>query len=252
MKRTFLSFCLGVSVAVSFPINAVGQIDINWTSLVPGTRAQALEPELHMRFDSIHTGSIVDSTTDPTNPFENLSQSLYVLSESADAPRFEAFVRAFPESAARQGSFSIQFRIVSGSLTLEVGHTSELWGPGERASYGMASNYFGVLFDPGSEIQIRGIPVQTASVIALEANVNYTFTVKWNFEDTGPVYTFFLNGERINSLSGTPFARIPEAAEADAGVTGFRILLGTRETAEGAVFIGQIQSASGPPVDLHE
>ncbi len=247
-KLLLLGLC---SAAVLSPGNAVGQIDVNWSALSPGDTSRELEPELYMRFDSTTMGCIVDSTTDPANPFENLGQSLHVISDFAGAPRFEAFFRAFPESAARQGSFSMQFRIVSGTLTLEAGHTPNMWDPVERTTYGMEENYFGVLFQPGSEIQIRGIPVQSSSVLTIEPNVNYTFSIKWDFEASEAVYTFFLNDEPIHVLSGTPYVRVAEPAEVENGVTGFRILMGTRETAEGEVFIGRLQSVLGG-VDLQE
>lgn len=251
MKQNLLALGLCVSAVTLSPFSAVAQIDINWSALFPGDTLKELEPDIHIRLDSLSTAKIVDANTEPPNPFDDLKQSVVFASEAGDGPRFEAFIRAFPDEAARQGSFSMQFRIVSGTLTLQTGHNTDPWDPIERASYGMTSNYFGVSFQPDTEINIRGIPVQTSSVVTLEPNVDYTFTVKWDFENAENCYTFFLNGERINSMDGMPYARVPDAAEADGGVTGFRILLGNRDDTQGEVFIGKIQSIAGP-VDLFE
>lgn len=251
MKQKLLALGLCVSAVTLSAFSAVAQVDINWSTLLPGDTLQELEPDIHIRFDSLSKAKIVDANTEPPNPFDDLKQSVVFASEAGGGPRFEAFIRAFPEEAARQGSFGMQFRIVSGTLTLEVGHTPDPWDPTERTSYGMTSNYFGISFQPEAEINIRGVPVQTNSVFTLEPNVDYTFTIKWDFENAENCYTFFLNGERINSMDGMPYVRVPEAAEADGGVTGFRILLGNRDNAEGEVFIGKIQSIAGP-VDLFE
>lgn len=245
MKKTFPVLRLCVSLVLLTPFNVVAQIQVDWMTQAPGVAPKDLEPEMHLRFDSTPSGLVVDATTQPPNPFDNLSQSLSISTPPSGSSRFEAFVRAFPENSARQGSFTLQFRIVSGSLTLEVGHTDDLWDPADRASYGMTANFFGIHFQPGSEVQIRAIPVQTDSVMAIEANVNYTFTIKWNLEEGEGAYTFFLNGERIITAKGTPYVRIPESGEIEQGVTGFRVLLGGDTTTGGEAFLGELQSTAG-------
>ena len=191
---------------------------------------------------NVIAGGVVDSSTTPVNPFPESERALYVTpGEKNQAVRIR--IGPFPETQPPKGSFEIQFRIVEGSF--QFGLMKSLRPTDNSKPFYLLDNehFLGLVMEVGKNpTALRIGNLKTAEVSAIENEQNYKLRVEWTTEGDTMNYTFLLNGNPLNLVSGKDFTLSVPVSKFDDALMLFGIFSGSAEEPSGKFFIGSVVS----------
>jgi hypothetical protein len=186
-------------------------------------------------------GGTVDSGTTPVNPFPEIERALYVTPGDKNLP-VRIRIGPFPETLPPNGSFEIQFRLVEGAFHFGI-------MKGERPTDSKpfylpdTERFLGLVMEVGkSPMALRIGNLKTAEVSAIENEQNYKLRVEWTTEGDTMNYTFLLNGNPLNLVSGKAFTLSVPVSKFDDSLMLFGLFSGSAEEPSGKFFIGSVVS----------
>jgi hypothetical protein len=186
-------------------------------------------------------GGTVDSGTTPVNPFPEIERALYVTPGDKNLP-VRIRIGPFPETQPPKGSFEIQFRLVEGSF-----HFGLMKGerPTDSKPFYLpdTERFLGLVMEVGKNpMALRIGNLKTAEVSAIENEQNYKLRVEWTTEGDTMNYTFLLNGNPLNLVSGKAFTLSVPVSKFDDSLMLFGLFSGSAEEPSGKFFIGSVVS----------
>lgn len=198
---------------------------INWEEFTPAIPLPKAAP--HFFTNDIDLARVVDSKSSPVNPFPKFHSSLYVEADAAQDRRMRLWIRAFTDEPKRSGSFEFTFLLVEGGFEFFLGQNKEAYILFNQISYIFNDRFpLRTNFAPESFVRIKGLKLETDSIVELSANQSYTFKIEWNFDSETPGYRFFLNGEPMRVV-GNPEEYVyqqEKSTEAQSGVDSLGII----------------------------
>ena len=193
-------------------------------------------------YSNMIAGGMVDAGTTPVNPFTEMERALHVTPGDKNVP-VRIRMGPFPETLPPKGSFEIQFRLVEGSF--DFGMMSSLRATdNSKPSYLPDSDrLLGLRIAVGKNLFTKGLGnLKTAEVSAIESEQNYKLRVEWTTEGDTMNYTFLLNGNPLNLVSGKAFTLSVPVSKFDDGLMLFGLFSGSEEEPSGKFFIGSVVS----------
>jgi hypothetical protein len=185
-------------------------------------------------------GGTVDSGTTPVNPFPEMERALHVTPGEKNVP-VRIRIGPFPETLPPKGSFEIQFRLVEGLF--DFGMLSSLRPTDDSKPFYLpdSERLFGLRIAVGKNLSTKGFGnLKTEEVSAIESEQNYKLRVEWTTEGDTMNYTFLLNGNPLNSVSGKAFTLSVPVSKFDNALMCFGIFSGSTEEPSGKFFIGSV------------
>ena len=187
-------------------------------------------------------GGTVDSSTTPANPFPEIERALHVTPGEKNVP-FRIRFGPFPETLPPKGSLEIQFRLVEGLF--DIGMLSSLKPTDDSKPFFLpdSERLFGLRIAVGKNPYTKGFGnLKTAEVSTIESEQNYKLRVEWTTQGDTMIYTFLLNGNPLNSVSGKAFTLSVPVSKFDDALMCFGIFSGSTEEPPGKFFIGSVVS----------
>jgi len=185
-------------------------------------------------------GGVVDSSTTPMNPFPETERALHVTPGNKNLP-VRLRMGPFPETLPPKGSFEIQFRLLEGSF--DFGMLSSLKPTDNSKPFYLpdSERLFGLPIAVGKNLYTKSFGnLKTAEVSTIESEQNYKLRVEWTTEGDTMNYTFLLNGNPLNSVSGKAFTLSVPVSKFDNALMCFGIFSGSVNHPSGKFFIGSV------------
>ena len=187
-------------------------------------------------------GGTVDSGTTPVNPFPGMERALYVTPGDKNLP-VRIRIGPFPETQPPKGSFEIQFRLVEGAFQFGLMKGDRPTDNSKPFYLPDSERFLGLVMEVGkSPSALRAGNLKTDEVSVLENEQNYKLRVEWTTEGDTMNYTFLLNGNPLNLVSGKAFTLSVPVSKFDDALMLFGLFSGSAEEPSGKFFIGSVVS----------
>ena len=185
-------------------------------------------------------GGTVDSGTTPVNPFPEMERALYVTPGDKNLP-VRIRIGPFPETQPPKGSFEIQFRLVEGSFHFGLMKGERPTDNSKPFYLPDTERFLGLVMEVGKNpMVLRAGNLKTDEVSVLENEQNYKLRVEWTTEGDTMNYTFLLNGNPLNLVSGKAFTLSVPVSKFDDALMLFGLFSGSAEEPSGKFFIGSV------------
>ena len=243
LKKTILSL-LGLC-ALSHPAAHAGDVVDEWSKLPLDKPPVALPYGKNgnlIVYSNMLAGGMVDSSTTPANPFPEIERALHVTPGDKNVP-VRMRMGPFPETLPPKGSLEIQFRLVEGLF--DFGMLSSLKPTDDSKPFYLpdSERLFGLRIAVGKNLYTKGFGnLKTDEVSTIESEQNYKLRVEWTTEGDTMNYTFLLNGNPLNSVSGKTFTLSVPVSKFDNALMCFGVFSGSAEEPSGKFFIGSVVS----------
>jgi len=182
---------------------------------------------------------IVDTSSDPKNPFPDSESALYMEPLPENMP-IRMRNRPFAKTIPARGWYEFNFRLMEGAIYLGVVTITNPWEQENPAAY--AGKRFQTFeFILGEPVKPSGqAGLVTDNVETLGTDENYAFRVAWEIKNEVIEFSLFLNGSALTEMDGRPFIFSIKQSEMEGGVLGFIIGSGSKNSQNARAFFGKI------------
>ena len=203
----FLAYCGAAGLSAE-------EIKLDWSFLTPG-QPISRDPYGNLGYPVLlqdaGSAQVVAEGTDPSNPFgEGYALFIAPFEEVKQSRlRFRPFQGAMPTS----GSVEFPFQLQEGAIQVALGPIEKPWDPSDDWAYIEKNRLLLLRLEEGRLLQSQGVAnLRSAGMDTIASGTNYTLKIQWESEGEDYVFTFFINGEPVESEGREPFAaRVPQA-----------------------------------------